>query len=380
VSSAEQAGTIEEAFRNATINGTIGSYFEFTDREAENGDFGWTTGYLTLKYETLGWNGLKMGARFFAHGELYSDHDDGVTDPFDADIESKYTLPELYLDYMFTDRSSVRVGRWNHLDLTHLDDNQSEGAYVQMNEIEDFQMTAGIMRRFAEIDYDDGEDFGRNNDAQDLDSEGTYGAGSGQYLFFLEGKYDGLDVLMLNPYIMYHDDYASVYGIDSKIEARLDEPDLTYGGEASFYHVNADIDGSTDANNYRIAPFIKMEPVYLSAGYARFDDGDALTKPAWLRDYFLPVDQVASYGQPDSDVVFAKLKLTFGDFWTHFAFADSTYTTSATRGDGSQEYEWQFGYKFVKNMDINVRLFDVRFDNVDDRDYQKIESRLRFKF
>ena len=43
-------------------------------------------------------------------------------------------------------------------------------------------------------------------------------------------------------------------------------------------------------------------------------------------------------------------------------------------------YELQFGYKFVKNVDLNVRLFDVQFDNVDDRDYQKIESLLRFKF
>ncbi|MCK5082154.1 MAG: hypothetical protein KAR07_09955 [Spirochaetes bacterium] len=82
----------------------------------------------------------------------------------------------------------------------------------------------------------------------------------------------------------------------------------------------------------------------------------------------------------DSDVIFGKLKLTFGDFWTHFAFADSNYATTAGRGDASQEYELQFGYKFPKNVDLNVRLFDVQYDNVDDRDYQKIESRLRFKF
>ena len=84
---AEQADTIEDAFRNGTISGTIGSYYEFTNRDADNSDFGWATGYLTLKYETLNWHDLKIGARFFAHGELYSDHDDGTTDPFDADTD-----------------------------------------------------------------------------------------------------------------------------------------------------------------------------------------------------------------------------------------------------------------------------------------------------
>ena len=118
----------------------------------------------------------------------------------------------------------------------------------------------------------------------------------------------------------------------------------------------------------------------MSVGYAKFDDGNALNKPTWLRDYFLPVDQLVTYGTTDSDVVFGKLKLTFGDFWTHFAFTNSDYATTAGRGDGSQEYELQFGYTFIKNLDLNVRLFDVQFDNVDDKDYQKIESRIRFKF
>lgn len=179
---------------------------------------------------------------------------------------------------------------------------------------------------------------------------------------------------------MHHNDYASVYGIDTKVELELDDPELTYGGKMTYYHVDAEISGSDDSNNYMVAPFLKWKPIYLTAGYVRFDDGSALNKPAWFRDYLLPLDQKATYASADSDVIFGKLKLTFGDFWTHFGMADSKYATSGTRGDGSQQYEVQFGYKFVKNLDLNVRLFDVQYDNIDDRDYQKIESRLRFKF
>lgn len=380
VSFAQEAETIGNAFREGKISGTIGSYYEYVNRDADDSDGGWATAYFTLKYETLSWKGLKFGARGFVRGELYSDDDDGVTDPFDVDVESKYTLPELYLSYGFAERSNVTAGRWNHLKITHIDDNQSEGGYVQFKEIEGLELTAGVVKRFAEIDYDDGEDFGRNNDAQDLDSESTYGPGSNAYLYFFEGKYNGINMLVLNPYFIHHDDYASVYGIDTKIEAEMEDPELTYGGKASYYHVDADISGSGDANNYMLEPFVKLKPLYLSVGYARFDDGNALNKPAWLRDYFLPVDQLITYGIADSNVIFGKLKLTFGDFWTHFAFSDSDYATTVVRGDGSQEYELQFGYKFPKNIDLNIRLFDVQFDNVDDRDYQKIESHLRFKF
>ncbi|MBN1870450.1 MAG: Opr family porin [Candidatus Omnitrophica bacterium] len=376
---AQETETLKNAFKKGTFSGAIGSYYEYTDKDADDSDFGWATGYFTFKYETLSWHDLQLGVRFFNHNPLYS-HDDGATDPFDVDVESRYTLPELYLNYSFAERSHLTVGRWEHLAMTHIDDNQSEGGYVQFKEIEGFELTAGAMRRFAEIDYDDGEDFGRNNGSQDLDSESTYGPGSGAQLYFLEGKYKGIDRLTLNPYIMYHNDYASVYGIDTRVEGKIEDPDLTFGGEASYYRVNAEIAGSGDANNYMVAPFVKVQPVYVSVGYARFDDGDALTKPAWLRDYFLPVDQVATYGTPDSDVVFGKLKLTFGDFWTHFILADTKYATTAGRGDGSQEYELQFGYKLFKRLDPNLRLFDVQFDNIDNRDYQKIETHVCFKF
>ncbi|HQP10622.1 MAG TPA: hypothetical protein PKV41_04490, partial [Candidatus Omnitrophota bacterium] len=263
---AQEAETIEDALKNGKISGAIGSYYEFVNRDADDSDYGWSTAYLTLKYETLSWKQIKMGVRFFAHGQLYSDHEDGETDPFDADVESSYTLPELYLDYLFFEKSQVAVGRWDHQKITHIDDNQSEGGYIQFREIENLDVIAGIMRRFAEIDYDDGEDFGRNNDAQDLDSESTYGPGSSRYLYFLEGKYRLIDMITANPYLMYQGDYASVYGIDTKIEAKIEDIGLTYGSDVNYYHVDADLTGQGDSNNYMVSPFIDIKPVALSVG------------------------------------------------------------------------------------------------------------------
>jgi len=377
---AGQAETIEEAFGNATVKGTAGSYFEFTDAEAVNSNFGWATGYLTLKYETQSWHRLNMGTRFFAHGQLYSDHDNGTSDPFESDIESPYTLPELYLNCGFAEGSSLTIGRWDHDKVSHIDDTQSEGAYVAINEITDLGFIAGVMRRFAEIDYDDGEDFGRTNDAQDLDSEGTYGPGSKPYLFFIEGKYKPWDMLMFNPYIMHQDGYAGVYGLDTKIEKNTEDGELTYGAGVNYYHVAADIAGSSDSDNFAVFPFVSKGPIEVTTGYARFDNGDSLNKPAWLRDYFTLADQQKEYGNAGSDKYFAKVKFSFDKFWTHFACGDNHYDFTSGKGDRAQEYELQFGYKVTKSLDVNLRLFDVQYHNLDNKDYQKVESRVRFKF
>lgn len=198
---ADEGNTIEEAFKGGKFSGTIGHYYEFIVREADDSNAGWSTAYVTLKYETLDWNRIKFGARFFAHGELYSDHSDGVTDPYGTDIETKVTLPEVYLNYGFFDESNVTVGRWNHKKVSHIDDAQSEGGFIQFKEIENLELIAGVMRRFAEIDYDDGEDFGRTNSAQKVDSESTYGAGSGPVVVFLEAKYQPMDILKINPFL-----------------------------------------------------------------------------------------------------------------------------------------------------------------------------------
>jgi len=378
---ADEAKTIEEAFKNGKIKGTIGSYFEYTDKEVADSDYGWATGYLTLKYETQKWNRLSMGARFFAHGQLYSHHDNGTSDPFQSDIETKCTLPELYLNYGFAENSGVTVGRWNHKKVSHIDDAQSEGAYVFLKEIPNLEFIAGVMTRFAEIDYDDGEDFGRTNDHQDLNSEDTFGSDSKPYLFFIESKYKPLDMLTFNPYVMYQDGYAGVYGLDADIKYKPEHSGVTYGGRLDYYHVSADIAGKSDSDDFAVSPYIIKGPLTVTGGFAQFDDGNSLNKPEWLRDYLVgELDQDKSYGRSGCEVYFGKVKYKIGKFWAHFAYGDYNYNYTSSKGDRSQECELQFGYKFTKNLDVNLRLFDIQYDNVDNQDYKKVESRMRYKF
>jgi len=380
LSLADDHPSCAEAFQKGEIGGTIGSYFEFTDREAPDSNTAWATGYLSLKYETLEWKRFQWGAGLFAHGQLANDAANGTTNPFKTDVEDEVTFPEFYFNLRVAESSGIRVGRWDHRKISHFDDAQSEGAYVQFKEIEGLEVAAGFMTRFAEIDYDDGEDFGRGNDAQDLSSDAVYGAGSKAYLIFADAIYQATDTIKLNPYVIVQDGYAGVVGMDTHLDDTLEDHGVDFGGCLNYYHVDARKAGTSESDNWVLKSYVKKGPFKVSGGFAQFSDDDALNKPAWLRDYFVDVDQLLAYANAGCGVWFGKIKYSKDKFWTHVAFADYDYSTTALQGDGSLELELQFGYKFTKAIDANIRLFDVSYDNIDDKDYQKLEGRIRYRF
>jgi len=276
--------------------------------------------------------------------------------------------------------SNIRVGRWNHQKVSHIDDAQSEGAYFQLKEIEGLEVTAGFMTRFAGIDYDDGEDFGRGNDSQDLSDDAVYGANSKAYLAFADATYHATDTIRVNPYVIFHEGYAGVVGMDTHLDDTLEDHGVDFGGCLNYYHVDARKAGTSESDNWGIKSYVKKGPFKLSGGFAMFGDDDSLNKPAWMRDYFVDVDQLRSYALAGCDVWFGKLKYSKDKFWTHAAFADYDYSTTLSRGDGSLELELQCGYQFTKAFDASIRLFDVSYDNVDDVDYQKVEGLVRYRF
>jgi hypothetical protein len=372
--------SIDDAFKNGKLKGTIGTYVEQTDADADGKDFGWQTGYFMLKYETDSFKNLKLGMQFLGHSQIYNDLQDGA-DKYESDIEQKFGMPELYLDYSFTDKTSLRAGRFNHQKLTHIDDAQSEGFYLLSKEIKNVQLILGAITQFAEMDYDDMEDFGQEDGKQDL-SDDTYFADADDYLMFAEAtvKLPG-ELITLNPYFYTQDGYASVYGMDAKLAAKTE--DFGYGARANYYHVSAD-NGEDDASVYAFAPYVSVGPFELTVGHAQFDgdkDNEALNKPAWFKDYVVGIlDQDKSYGEQDCSVNFAKLAYKQGKFAAHVAYGDYEFDAAAGKASGTQELEFQTTYKFTKQFDANVRLFDVSYDNADTKDYQKVEARVRYTF
>lgn len=384
--STKSKGTLHDAFtKDFKVKGTIGIYAEETMADASDKDFGWATNYIKLKYETGKWNNLKLGIEFLAHNQLWNHHDDNASDGFDKDIEDKSGVAQMYLDWSITDKTNFRIGRWEHKNISHIDDLQSEGFYIQSKEIENLTLVAGMMRKFAEIDYDDFE--GWDKDSQDLSDEGTYGD-SKDYLAFIEATYKAGDLLKINPYYMVQPDYAAVIGGDLNLTAKVGD-DLKLGADFKAYNVSPEGDQEDiydDATVWGIEPFVKVAGFTLAVGYTEADEGsngkDAMNKPAWMRDYMTGFDQDKVYGSVKENArgQYAKLKYKQGKFGAHVYYGEFEY--GEDRDAQIDELELQVNYKFTDNFDGNIRYFIVDYNDAagDTKDYDKIEARFRYKF
>ncbi len=365
------------------IEGTVGTYFEYRERDLRDADSGWGTGYLELKLGASPWERVRLGATLFAHEQLFSEAGDG-SDPYEADVEKDVGLPELYLALALAENASLTLGRFRHGAVSHLDDTQSEGAVLQWDVRENTRLLLGAMRKFAEWDYDDGEDFGRHDGSQSLHNEDAYGEETSGFVAFAELRLSALDgALALNPYTCVHDGYAAVYGADVDVEVQTER--VTLGTRIDGYAVDPSGDTDTDGSfNWAVAPFLHVAPFTVTVGYARFggdSDHPAMNKPRWLKDYLVEVlDQDMPYANQDCSVVFGKLAFEHGSLWAHVSAGNYRYDRTATRGTASQELEFQVGYAFTEAFDANIRAFDVDHVDVADRDYRKVEARVRYQF
>ncbi|MCK5835211.1 MAG: hypothetical protein KAG98_05735 [Lentisphaeria bacterium] len=380
--------TLVEAFKNGKVKGTIGSYGEYTDfnHGGDKTDFGWLTGYLELKYETARWNNLKLGAKFVAHEQL-ADNSELSGKQYDKDIEDKVGLAELYLDYAFSEKFTIRLGRFNHKKLTHIDDVQSQGGYLQFKEIQNLDIVIGAISKFAEMDYDDMETFSRDSESQDLSSD-KYGD-SDDLLWFAEVTYK-LGLVELNPFLYYQGGYATVYGMDTVFEGNVAES-TKLGLNIYAFGVDADTSsgskfaGKNDGYGFNLEPFVKVSDWKLSVGWAGLGGSreGSVNKPAWFRDYLMGFDQDKYYKEQGINALFAKIAWKKGNwkaqiYYGHFTYDD--YTTTGKDQYSACELETQVTYKITKNLDLNLRGFNIAYDQESKDDYQKVETRLRYKF
>ncbi len=367
---------------NGTFKGTVGTYIEASDF-ANGRDFSWGTGYIDLKAESGRYMRTKFGISVVGHTPLWEESSDG-RNYYKVDIEKRFGVSELYTDVLLTEKTALRVGRWANSG-THIDDSHSEGLYVESTEWKNLSVKAGAFRRFAELDYDDGEDYGRVNGAQKLNNS-AYGPDAEAWAFFAEfgTKFQNSK---LTPYMYFHPGYAQVYGLDTKTEWEIGDQSAT-GIRLDGYQVFADnATGMNDAWAMTLAPYYNAGPMEFTVGYIAMSGDDQgandMTKPAWFRDYLSISDQVVPFNNTGAmqgiDAVYGKIKYTQGAFWTHFLAASHNYGKS-TLGTGSTELELQFGYTICEGVNLNLRLFDCEFEGAGGNDFQKVELVAKYSF
>ena len=391
-------GSITDAFKNGKVKGQVAAYYEVFDvpdnsDNSQDGD-SFAVATLKLKYETAKWNNLQLGAEVFAASQLY-DHGGEFGGDFDkaGDKDNTLTaLSEIYLKYYFTEKSLIQAGRWSHKKVGrgHLEDKQSEGLNIQFNDIDGLSVNAGIITQTAEFDYDDFEDWGDGSNEGDADfSEGVYGDAA-PYLLFVDAEYALTDGISINPYLYYQGDFATVVGTDLAVEGKLSEnTKIGFDAAAHYTETDGDLKDNSGSGAYvaGILPWVKIGNLKLGAGVTHFSEG--VVRPRWFNDYITDFDQENQYaggstafdedgnaedGSTEAhNAVQATVEYKYNNFKVRYGIQN---------WDGPNEeleQELIFGYKFTKELDLSLRLFDVDTSEGDD-DYQKVEARLRYKF
>lgn len=390
----EKDNSLLGAFENGKFKGQVGLYYEVTDfrqRSAQDSkNESYSNAYLQLKYETAQWNQFQIGAELFAASEITDrDQSSNPAKPLgyqqDFEDSKQVSLSELYLKYNFAEKSYILIGRYNHKKITHIDDSHSEGFYLAYNEVKDLKVIAGLMTRFAELDYDDFEDFGQAQDKQDLGDNAAYGDAS-PYLVYLDVKYKINDSASVNPYAYFQNNYAAVYGSDLSLKTEISE-ELSTGLKSSLYYVDDQRTDQDDEDSLvgHLRPWIAFSDLKLSVGYTHFSQG--FSKPKWFADYLTGFDQVPNYNsssftaQDSATATFFTAEYKFNDFSLRYGIQQ--WDNDKNNGIDTLEQEIIFGYKIIKNTDVALRLLDV--DQGSDsaqkgQSYRKIEARLRYKF
>ena len=389
---ASTQNSLSKAFTDGQFSGEAGLYYEASDFKRSSQESANNESYAHLwtqiRYKTAKWNNLQLGAQVLAAQDLYDDNAAADNKGYHQDFEGEdhIAFSELYLKYYFTEKSYILVGRYYNKKLTYLDDSHSEGAYISYQDIEDLTVTAGFMTQFAEFDYDDFEDFGRENGSQDLGDSDFYGDAANA-VFFLDARYKANKNLDINGYIYYQDDYAAVLGSDLKYSHEFSET-LSSGLKTSAYLVDDQRTTGEDNQNAFVAsasPWIAISNIKLETGYTHF--GKGLFKPRWFSDYILAFDQMGPYntlGATDDGsmrAVHATATYKFKNFYAHYGIIK--WDNDAENSIDTLDQELIFGYKVTKSTDLTLRFIESKFgddSSSQGSSFQKIEARLRYKF
>ena len=197
------AETIDSAFKEGKVSGSLGLYGEKYDHKGvTEDDTGFGNGQATVAFETASFYGLSAKAEFKGNLDLgeVSNGDRETGAPF----ENNSLMTEAYIKYSM-EGLSISAGR-QAVDLEWLGD-YHEAVVAAITAIPDTTVVLGYTQRKAESGIDLSEDFHEFN--------GNKGA------YVIDVKYAGLEGVEFNPYAYSAPDVADWYGLKTTFTADM---------------------------------------------------------------------------------------------------------------------------------------------------------------
>lgn len=353
------ADTIDSAFKEGKVSGSLGLYGEKYDYKGGDEDTGFGNGQATVGFETASFHGLSAKAEFKGNLEL------GEVSNGDRDnsFANNSLMTEAYLKYAM-EGFSLTAGR-QAIDLEWLGD-YNEAVVAAITAIPDTTVVLGYTERQAESGIDLSEDF--------TDINGNKG------VYVIDVKYAGLESVEFNPYAYSAPDAVDFYGLKTTITT-------DYFGAIAHYAVSSvdnALAGTTDADGNLIddGSIAHLElnttlaGVSAAVGYIKTDkDAGAILMDTAGDNINLFEDGNQVYSA-DARTVYGSLGYTIADLELGVLYGQTTYGAA---DDKEKELNLTASYPITESLAASILYGDVTAELSND-DYNKVLASVEYTF
>ena len=351
------SSSIKDAFGAGKTSGALDVYYTSTDTKTT--DSGFTSGAVTLSYETGSYKGLSGKVTFVGAAQI-SEENNG---DFDGSVEDNSILAESSITYA-QDMFSITAGR-QAIDLEWLGD-YNEAVVVATTVIPDTTLVLGYTDKKAVAGVDEISD--KFEDANPT--------GKGAYV--IDAKYAGVEGLELNPYYYSAPDTANFYGLKASYSTDM------FGAVVQYAKSSEKVAGTEDGSIFNAELSTSIEGVSLAGGYIKTDKDGGIGAIATFGDNVSPFEEgnyaYAGAGTSVNEkTYYVSIGYTVADIELSALYGKTKYDTATTSGDSEKELDLSASYAFSDELSASLLYVDVSAEAAAD-DYNKVVATLTYSF
>jgi hypothetical protein len=318
------ADSIDSAFKEGKVSGSLTAYGIYTDAKSGDADTNVGYGTINLAYETASFKGLSAKAGFEAGHALE-----------DGSLDKDALMTEAYIKYGI-DGYSLTVGR-QAIDLEWLGD-YNEAVVAAITAVPDTTIVLGYTNQQAAADEDEIGKFTQ------ITEKGAY---------VLDVKYAGFTGVEFNPYVYSAPDVANFYGLKTVYTADM------FGAVAHYAASNEDVTGTENGSIGHVELNTTLAGVSAAVGYIKTDKDGGVGSISAYGDNISPFDYGQSTYETDARTIYGSLGYSIAGIDFGALYGETKY--------GSVDYEEKelnltAGYSITDALSTSLLYADVNVD------------------
>ncbi|WNL30399.1 Opr family porin [Aliarcobacter cryaerophilus] len=354
--------SIDEAFKNGKIEGSIALFGLTQDNKGQSRDFTFGNGNLTLGYNTASFYGFSLGTQVKGNIKLGEKHKNDRKN--EGPFENNALITQAYLQYSLNEMLLIKAGRYEG-ELEWLTDYQ-QGAIAEITAIPDTTVSLAFSNRKAESGIDTSEDFHKPNDL----NKGIY---------VVDIKNESLEGLEINPYYYQIPDVVKFYGLKTSYNLEHFGAIAQYAKSSltNEYKTNNSLENGYVAHFELNGNFEDLTSAVGLIKTSKKGGADIITS---YGDSISPFEDGDKVYTLDARTIYGSLGYSIYDFEFGALYGITRYDASSS-GLKEKELNLSVGYNFTKNLNTNIMYVNVDADEANsETDYNKYLASVEYKF